>query len=499
MYLPLDELTRLAQLLLGVEIAEIESQTQSLLSDNTLILDQDVADNAVYLAPFYYAEKALAQRLTLVDQSTDDDPFRDISLEYISQLLDRAMNDSSLSAQQAAGIKTAFTSPVSILTGGPGTGKSTTINTLISVLEHMHKTYVLTAPTGRAAKRLSELSDREAFTVHRLLRLTPGDTAEFDHDNPLKFDMVIVDEVSMLDTFVMKALVDAVAPGTHVLFVGDSDQLPSVQAGNVLSDIIESKKFPVVTLTQIFRQAEKSDIVVNAHRIKNGQSPVFKTKDEETDFYFVDVQTAEDARAKIIEIVSEIVPAKFGFVPQDDVQVLSPLYKTPAGVSTLNKDLQNVLNPKSRSKRELMFGYTTFREGDRVMQLKNNYEKEVFNGDVGSIRDITVLDGSPQVTVSFGSGYQVKTVRYEYDEMIELTLSYAASVHKSQGSEYPVVVMPIITSHYIMLQRNLVYTGITRAKSLVFLVGQKKALFMALKNDKPLNRYSGLRKRLESF
>lgn len=496
MFLPFDELVQQSQSILGVDTQVIELQTQSLIKDKVLMLDQDVSQNAVYLSAFYNAEQALSKRLILLGTPHEHDPFREVSLAHISQILDRAMEQTALSSEQAMGIKTACTHPISVLTGGPGTGKSTTINTLISVLEQVGKTYVLTAPTGRAAKRLSELSDRTAYTVHRLLKLTPGDKAEFHSEHPLPYDMVIVDEVSMLDTFVMYALVNAVKLGSHILFVGDGDQLPSVQAGNVLSDIISSQRFPVVTLSQIFRQAKESDIIVNAHRIKNGQSPILCAS--ETDFYFIDVVTAEEARGKIIEIVSETIPEKFGFVPQDDIQVLSPLYKTPAGVTILNKDLQDVLNPKSRSKRELIFGYSIFREGDRVMQLRNNYEKDVFNGDVGSIRDITVLNGSPQVTVSFGSGFQVKTVRYEYDEMNELTLSYAASVHKSQGSEYPVVVMPMITSHYIMLQRNLLYTGITRAKSLVYLVGQKKALFMALKNDKPLNRYTGLAKRLRN-
>jgi len=495
MFLPFEELTNQAQQILSVDLVKVEGQIQAMLTNGVLVLDRDVSYNAIYLKAFHKAEDELATLLQKLDEPHDDDPFAKVPLKEISGLLESAVTDTALSSEQAMAVKTALTNPVSILTGGPGTGKSTTLNTLIKILEEVGKSYVLTAPTGRAAKRLAEISDRTSYTVHRLLKLQPGEVAAFNAEDPLKYDIVIVDEVSMLDTFVMKALIAAVKPGSHIFLVGDADQLPSVQAGNVLSDIIHSKRFPVVTLTQVFRQAQESDIIMNAHRIKEGMGPEFKT--ENTDFYFIEVDTVEDARASIVDLVSNRIPTEFGFNPYEDIQVLAPLYKTPAGVSQLNIDLQQTLNPKKRGKNEIPFGYTMFREGDRVMQLKNNYEKDVFNGDVGIVRDISVFDGSPEVSVSFGSGYQVHTVKYAREELMELTLAYAASVHKSQGSEYPVVVMPMVTSHYIMLQRNLLYTGITRAKNLVMLVGQKKALYMALKNDTPMKRYSGLKKRLE--
>ncbi|MCA9392069.1 ATP-binding domain-containing protein, partial [candidate division WWE3 bacterium] len=298
-------------------------------------------------------------------------------------------------------------------------------------------------------------------------------------------------EVSMLDTTLALHLMRAVDEGTHVLLVGDADQLPSVSAGNVLHDIISSRAFPTTELDTIFRQAQDSAIVRNAHKIKHGDFP--ELPPHPTDFYFIEKSELEEVRDEIVSLVTKRIPKEFGFSPKDDVQVMAPLYKTKAGVTELNEQIQNVLNPKSSKKNEIRVGFTVFREGDRVMQLRNNYDKDVYNGDVGVITGVTNGENL-EVSVAYSSSAlrSEAPVIYKNDEVREITLAYAVSVHKSQGSEYPVVVMPVVTSHFIMLQRNLLYTAVTRAKKLVILVGQKKAVFIALKNDKPQKRYSGL-------
>jgi len=377
-------------------------------------------------------------------------------------------------------------SPITILTGGPGTGKSTTVNSIVSLAQKQNLRIALAAPTGRAAKRLEEITKSHAYTIHRLLKLTPGEIAYYNQNNYLPFDVVVIDEVSMLDTFLALFVLRAIEPGTHLLLVGDSDQLPSVQAGNVLADLINSNKFPVIKLNTIFRQAQQSAIIRNAHKIREGEFP--ELPKHPTDFYFFSTETPEEALETVVDLVTKRIPKEFKFNPLSDIQVMAPLYKTAAGVNAINQRIQAVLNPASYKKNEVKYGMQILREGDRIMQLKNDYDKEVYNGDIGSIIGVEVGKNTI-VTVAFSDS---RSVTFQDEEIKELTLAYAVSVHKSQGSEFPVVVMPVLTSHYIMLQRNLLYTGVTRAKKLVILVGQKRAIFIALKNDKPQKRYSGL-------
>jgi exodeoxyribonuclease V alpha subunit len=398
----------------------------------------------------------------------------------------------TLNERQKEAVRLALTEKVSVLTGGPGTGKTTSMRALIRVLEVKKKKVILAAPTGRAAKRLSEATGAPATTLHRLLELRPGTRASFNKENPLDADMVIVDEASMLDVLLMNTLVQAIPNGTHLLLVGDVDQLPSVGAGNVLSDIVTSQVVPVVRLDQIFRQGANSAIVTNAHRINQGEFP--QTNREITDFFFFVEDDTEKCSELVVDLVSERIPRKFGYDPIKDIQVLAPMHRTNAGVGYLNTRLQEVLNPPQERKLERRSGGKLFRVGDKVMQLKNNYEKLVFNGDGGLITGIDTEDQLVQVKLEDG-----RIVEYDYAELDELTLAYAVSVHKSQGSEYPVVVLPLVMSHYMMLQRNLIYTAVTRARKLVVLVGSKKALGVAVRNNKTSERFSGLAARLRDF
>lgn len=499
MYLPYNELVESAAKLLALSDTEL---IQRLITDlrNAQVLIEEIGsgDEArLYLATYFNEEEELAIRLKELAQAKS--VITTSSVKKISKLVTdfEEREKIELASQQKEVVQVALTSPVSTLTGGPGTGKSTVINTLVAVLEKLNINYLLAAPTGRAAKRLAEVTHRPASTLHRLLKLQPGEIAQYNKDNPLATDFIVVDEVSMLDVFLANHLLRAVAPGTHILLVGDADQLPSVQAGNVLHDLIASNQFPTVELKTIFRQVAGSTIVQNAHRIRSGQFPELPKDD--TDFYFFEEAELEGAANMVVELVTHRIPSKFGFSARRDIQVLSPLYKTMAGVSELNRRLQKSINPAARGQAEVNFGSMIFRQSDRVMQLKNNYEKGVFNGDLGEIKSVARSGGKITISVEYpdvlkSDGF---VVTYTDDEVREITLAYAVSVHKSQGSEYPVVVMPVTTSHYIMLQRNLLYTAVTRAKQLVVLVGTKRAIFIALKNDKPQLRYTGLIERLK--
>lgn len=501
LYLPKNELVSRAQKLLVVKQEQLVEQINKMLQDQRLIIDQLVGNEAVYLNTYHQLESELAQRLkNLSGIKPDESGLNNLrKINLVDELEDLGKEENfSLGIEQKKAIKMALIQPVSILTGGPGTGKSTTIKTLAKILDNSNKKFALAAPTGRAAKRITELTGFPAYTLHRLLKLQPGEIAYYNENNPLDYDVVVVDECSMLDVILAHHLVSALSPGTHLLLVGDADQLPSVQAGNVLADLISSGSFPMIELKTIFRQAQESAIILNAHRIKKGFFPKFLS--HPTDFYLFPEDDLEQAGQLIVDLVAERIPRQFGFNSKNDIQVLAPLYKTKAGVSELNKNLQEMLNPPMSSKNELKFGFQTFREGDRVMQLSNNYEKEVFNGEVGKIVEIKKTQKGYEVLVRFNNSTSLSgcIVSYQTDDLKELTLAYAVSVHKSQGSEYPVVVMPILTSHYIMLQRNLLYTAVTRAKELVVLVGSKKALYIALKNDQPQLRYSGLKQRLKN-
>ncbi len=448
-------------------------------------------ERAVYLPPFYHSETGVARRL----QTLLHVPKSRLALfrrADLDRLLARATDGPRLNEGQRAAVRAALTHKVAVLTGGPGTGKTTAVRTIIRLLEAKGLRYALAAPTGRAAKRLAEATGREARTIHRLLEFKPQKGVRFrrNEENPLEVDMVIVDEASMLDLILTHHLLKAVHPASHLLLVGDVDQLPSVGAGNVLQDIIESGAVAVVRLTEIFRQSPGSYIVTNAHRINRGQMPLFAR--EATDFFLFPAEDAERAADLIVDIVQNRIPRKFGFDPLAEVQVLSPLHRGAAGVGELNRRLQAALNPPSPGKPEYRRGGRLFRLGDRVMQVRNNYDREVFNGDMGRIAALDRVEQT--LTVRF----EGRAVTYDLADLDELVHAYAVSVHKSQGSEYRAVVVPVLTAHFVMLQRNLLYTAVTRAKELVVLVGQKRAVAIAVGNHTVGRRHSALAERLRS-
>jgi exodeoxyribonuclease V alpha subunit len=448
---------------------------------------------AVYLPPFYYGELGVANRLKTilnVDRSRLA-TFRQASLDGELERLAR-LDDLPLNQGQQDAVRMALTHKVTVLTGGPGTGKTTAVQTIIRLLESRHLRYALAAPTGRAAKRLAEATGREAKTIHRLLEFKPQKGLLFQRheENPLDVDIVIVDETSMLDLLLANHLLKAIHPECHLLLVGDIDQLPSVGAGNILKDIIDSGVAGVVRLTEIFRQAEGSLIVENAHRINRGEMPLFTRS--ATDFFLFPADDAEQAADLIVDLVQTRIPRKFGLDPMEDIQVLSPLHRGAAGVGELNRRLQAALNPPAAARAERRQGANVFRLGDRVMQIRNNYDKEVFNGDMGRIVALDPVDQQLGVRIDD------RDVPYDFSDLDELVHAYAASVHKSQGSEYRAVVLPVLTQHYVMLQRNLLYTAVTRARELVVLVGTKRAIAIAVRNQKITERHTALDTRLRA-
>ncbi len=388
-----------------------------------------------------------------------------------------------LATHQKDAVAQSLEAKVQIITGGPGTGKSTITNAIMAITEQLSTKIVLAAPTGRAAKRMTEITGRKAQTIHSLLEF---DFSNFGfkrkRDNPLECDLIIVDESSMIDTSLMWSLLKAIPDHARVIFVGDINQLPSVGPGNVLKDIIASKCIPVTTLTEIFRQAAGSRIILNAHKINRGDFPDIRNMSD-SDFYFIDAQTPEQVLTHIITLVSQRLPLKYKFSPMDDIQVLAPMKKGIIGTENLNLALQSALNPNQEG---LVLWGTRFQVNDKVMQLRNNYKKNVFNGDIGKILEIN--QSEQLVTVSFDD----EIVEYEFDQLDELTLAYAVSIHKYQGSERACVVIPVHTTHFKLLHRNLLYTAVTRGKKLVILVGMSKALYIAVKNDEVKKRYSGL-------
>ena len=376
-----------------------------------------------------------------------------------------------------------------IITGGPGTGKTTIINAILKIFSESGAQILLAAPTGRAAKRMSEVTGHEAKTIHRMLKYSmKGGGFEINNENPLECDLLILDEASMIDTILMHHLLSAVPRQATLILVGDVNQLPSVGAGNVLKDSIDSQSVPVVELNEIFRQARESLIIVNAHAINKGDLPSLKASDGKLgDFYFIEKEDPEEVSKLIVDLATERIPKRFGFNPFDDIQVLTPMHRGVVGATHLNSVLQQVLNPREDG---ITRGDRNFRMGDKVMQIRNNYDKEVFNGDIGRI--VTIDTEAQEVLLSFDG----RTIDYDYPDLDEIALAYAVSVHKSQGSEYPAVVIPILTQHYVLLQRNLIYTGVTRGKKLVVIVGTKKALAIGVKNNKTEKRYTYLNYRL---
>ncbi len=450
----------------------------------------------IYYGPFWHAENGSARILrNLLHTSSKLPPVPqqhwDAVFNYLAQ--NRSMH---LTEKQREAVQMAYDKKISILTGGPGTGKSTSIRALLMILRKRKIDVALAAPTGRAAKRLTEATGSVSFqakTLHRLLEYAPGDNSYArNEDNPLPYQFVIVDEVSMVDILLFYHLLKALPREAHLLLVGDADQLPSVGPGNVLRDLLRSEAVPTVRLTELFRQAQQSQIVVNAHRINAGQMPHLKAE-QKTDFYFLAEEDPIRAQHIVLDLVQRRLPSHFHLHPTSDIQVLSPMYKGPLGVHSLNEELQARLNPKAIA--ELEWGGRTLRVGDKVMQVRNNYDKGVFNGDVGWIRTINKEDSTLKVEFLEEAGPLL--VSYEFHELDELVLAYAITVHKSQGSEYPAVIVPLVNQHYMLLQRNLLYTAITRAKKLCILVGQPRALEVAVKNDRVALRNTALAERLK--
>jgi exodeoxyribonuclease V alpha subunit len=448
---------------------------------------------AVFLVPFHRAEISLAgQLLTLARTGADRLPAFvgtdwDTALGWL-----RRRTGTALAPEQEAAVRLALTEKVAVLTGGPGCGKSFTVRSIVALAAAKNAKIVLAAPTGRAAKRLTELSGQEAATVHRLLELRPGGDAAFNQDRPLDADLVVVDEASMLDLLLANKLAKAIPVGAHLLLVGDVDQLPSVGAGEVLRDLLAAgSPLPQVRLTRIFRQASQSGVVRNAHRINAGDYPQVRGL---SDFFLFPVQEAEEAARLAVEVVTRRIPARFGLDPRRDIQVLAPMRRGPAGAAALNLLLQEAMTPARPDVAERRFGGRTFRVGDKVSQVRNNYDKGangVFNGTQGVVTAVDLDEAKLTVRTEEDEG-----IDYEFGELDELTHAYAGTVHRSQGSEYPCVVIPITTSSWMMLQRNLLYTAVTRAKKLVVLVGSKKAIGQAVRVTGAGRRHTALGYRL---
>jgi len=489
-YYPESQLIHKAKEILSVDeeiiilaVKELSKEKELFLED----LDPDGNLKAVYLAPFHVAETGVAQMLMNLKESPSN--IRPIHPEKAIEWVQQKLNI-ELARRQEEAVLLAATSKVLIITGGPGTGKTTLITAILRIFQQLKLRILLAAPTGRAAKRMNEATGWEAKTIHRLLEYSPHKGSfKKDEDDPLEADVVIIDETSMVDTLLMYHLLKAIPSDAHLILVGDVDQLPSVGPGNVLKDIIRSGRFTVVRLTEIFRQAQKSMIVVNAHKVNQGQLPVLKEidKPEKTDFQFIQEEDPEKILQNILDLCSETIPRKFRFHPLREIQVLAPMHKGIIGVANLNIELQKRLNPGQPG---ITHGAWNFRIGDKVMQIVNNYDKDVFNGDIGWISKIDSEER--EVAIDFDG----RLVPYDNSDLDEVVLAYAVSVHKSQGSEYPVVILPVVTQHYLLLQRNLIYTGITRAKKLVIMIGTKKALAIAIRNNKPQRRYTLLSERL---
>jgi len=486
-YLPRTELLeRCAQILQATERTKIEAALLAAASARQVVLHDggEGQEPAVYLAPFFTAEQGLARRLKTLLAAPG--PVPSTASEKAERLLAQIKEALPYSDRQLQAIRAVLTHKLIILTGGPGTGKTTTVQGIIHLLEGLRLTVCLAAPTGRAAKRLREATDRPAQTIHRLLEHSPKEGFGRDEAHPLKLDTLVVDELSMVDLPLMYHLAKAVPPRAILVLVGDVDQLPAVGAGNVLRDLIASGVPQVIELTEIFRQARQSLIITNAHRINRGEFPQIKPQ-REGDFFFLEAQEPEEAAQATLELVTQRLPARYGFDPLE-IQVLSPMYRGAAGVDALNRALQERLNPVGQSPSLVRCGGRSFRVGDKVMQIHNDYEKDVFNGDIGRV---IVADPIEQRLVVRYPGRGA--VVYEPADLSNLVIAYAITVHKSQGSEYRAVVLPWLTQHYLMLQRNLLYTAVTRAKELVVMVGTKKALGIAIRNDQQAKRYSGFR------
>lgn len=484
-YVPKDLLLEKTRELLQVPLPPLAKALDFLVREGRVVLQELAGGQGVYKKPAWVAETGVAQSLGRLKTS----PGAPAPL-HLREVLARVERDRGLelSPEQQEAVIAACTEKILIITGGPGTGKTTIVSCILDLFRRLGARVMLMAPTGRAAKRLTEATGAEAATIHRALEFSPQ-TGSFRRNaaEPLRADVVIVDEVSMVDTYLMYHLLRAVPPSARLVLVGDVNQLPAVGPGNILKDLIDSGVLPVKRLTQIYRQARESLIVVNAHRINQGAFPVLARKFGERDFVFQELEDPEELHQRLLWLVSDFLPRQYGYDPFLDIQVITPMHKGRLGVASLNHDLQRRLNPQSPV---YTWGDRHFRRGDKVMQLKNNYYKEVFNGDLGQVWGVNSDTG--QLIVNF----EGRLVNYEAGERDEITLAYAVTVHKAQGSEFPAVVLVLTTQHYLLLQRNLLYTALTRGRQLVVLLGSKKALGMAIRNDRPVRRFTDLAAKL---
>jgi exodeoxyribonuclease V alpha subunit len=484
--LPYAELVPLAVKLLDIAESIIETAIAQEVADEVLLPDTVEGQACVFLAPLYYAEQSIAAQIQRLDAGGTTLPAfeADKAIPWVEQKLSIQLADS-----QKAAIRLALSSKLLVITGGPGVGKTTLVNSILTIMTVKGVKPLLCAPTGRAAKRLSESTGLEAKTIHRLLEINPiNGQFKRNAENPLECDLLVADECSMIDVPLANQLLKAVATRTAVILVGDVDQLPSVGPGQFLTDLIDSGVVPVIRLTEVFRQAATSRIVRSAHQINRGVFPSLPEKGEASDFYLVAAEDPEVIAQTVADLVQTRLPRKFEVDPIRDIQVLCPMNRGITGARGINQALQAVLNPPGEHSVE-KFG-NRFSVGDKVMQIENNYDRDVFNGDIGFVTGVD--QDEEELAVAFDG----RVVSYPFGELDELVLCYATTIHKSQGSEYPVVVIPISTQHYMMLKRNLIYTGITRGKRLVVLVGQKRALAMAVKGKQVERRWSKLKERL---
>ncbi|MGD8472188.1 MAG: ATP-dependent RecD-like DNA helicase [Desulfobacterales bacterium] len=495
-YFPYQPLIQRCREILGVGRQPVDRAIGNLSKAKQIILE-DINEGdthfrqnnkAVYLTRFHQCETGIASRLRALLSAPKST--RKVDSARAIQWVQQQLSFQPAEKQKDA-IRLALENKVMIITGGPGTGKTTIIRAILKIFSQMKINILLAAPTGRAAKRMSEMTGHEAKTIHRLLEYSIHKHGfQRNEKNPLDCDLLIIDETSMIDTILMHHLLKAIPATTTCIFVGDVNQLPSVGPGNVLNDMIACGAVAVVELNEIFRQARTSRIVVNAHKINEGKLPAFDQSelfDPNNDFYFIEQDDAQKVLEIILELVKRRIPQRFGFDALEDIQVLTPMHKGIVGAANLNDQLQSVLNPGNGG---ISRGDRTLRVNDKVMQIRNNYEKVVFNGDIGRIT--VIRPEERQVTVSFDN----RPVVYDFSELDEMVLAYAVSVHKSQGSEYPVVILPILTQHYILLQRNLIYTAVTRGRNLVVMVGSRKAMAIGVNNDQTLQRFTQLRYRL---
>ena len=493
LYFPSQPLVKRCREILEVDQDLILQGLDALSTDQKLVIEAVdrgaglTGSNRVYLVQLHHCETQVAHRLRALKAGRQS--FRRVDSETAVEWVQQRLSI-QLAQRQVRAVKCAATGKVTVITGGPGTGKTTVISAILKIFERLRVRVLLAAPTGRAAKRMTETTGHQAQTIHRMLKysLQKGGFQK-NEESPLKCDLLIVDEASMIDAILMHHLLKAVPSHATLVLVGDVHQLPSVGPGNVLRDIIDSGSVPVVALNEIFRQARRSSIVVNAHRINRGLLPQLKSPESKLDdFYFIEQESPEEAVKIIVELAKERIPRRFDFDPLEDIQILTPMHKGVVGATNLNSQLQQVFNP---SKLEVTRGERSFRLRDKVMQIRNNYDKDVFNGDIGCITNIH--QESQNATICFDG----RPLIYDFSELDEVVLSYAISVHKSQGSEYKAVILPIFRQHYLLLQRNLIYTAVTRARDLVVLVGSWKALVMGIKNNKTQKRFSHLSDRLQ--